>query len=108
MSEDSRPKEKSFTKSTPDTATTLKRMQYQLDAIERKVDSLLKQSGPKDFKSTYSPKPHRGFDSSKRTFNPKYAKQKEGARSEGKFYYGFPTGVKKSPGKSSYRNKKKA
>ena len=92
-----------FSKDIADTAAILKKMQYQLDAIERKVDSLVKSSGPRDYKGGYPSKPRRDFDDSKRSFKPKYAKRKEGASSAGKFYHGLPSTPKKN---QTYREPK--
>jgi len=109
MNEHAQPKNReNFSKDTPDTAAVLKKMQYQLDAIERKIDSLLKQSGPRDFKSTYPSKPRREYDETKRSFKPKHTKRKEEAPSEGKFYHGLQSGVKKSPDKSRFGGKKRS
>ncbi len=86
---------KTFSEDTADTAAILKKMQYQLDAIERKVDSLVKSSGPRDYKGRYPSTPRRDSDDSKRSFKPKHANRKEGASSAGKFYHGLPSGPKK-------------
>ena len=94
---------KAFSKDTADTADILKKIQYQLDAIERKVDSLVKSSGPRDYKGKYSSTSRRDSDDSKRSFRPKHANRKEGANSAGKFYHGLPSGPKKN---QSYRNPK--
>jgi hypothetical protein len=107
MSEQSPPKSKNtFSNDTPDTATQLKKIQHQLDALERKIDSLLKQSGPRHFKNPYPSKPRRDYDDTKRPFKQKHAKRKEAVRTEGKFYYGLQSGAQKSSGKSGFgRNK---
>jgi len=94
---------KTFSKDTADTTASLKKMQYQLDAIERKVDSLVKSSGPRDYKGDYPSKPRRYSDDSRRSFKPKHAMRKEGASRAGKFYHGLPSGPKKN---QSYRDPK--
>ena len=93
-----------FSKDTTDTAAILKKMQYQLDAIERKVDSLVKSSGPRDYKGGYPSRPRRDFEDSQRSFKLKHAKRKEGASSAGKFYHGLQSAPKKN---QSYRNPKR-
>ena len=87
-------------KNDGNTAAALKKMQYQLDAIERKVDTLLKSSGGRDYKSRYESKPYRGHDQSNRPFKAKHAKRKVEASSEGKFYHKLQSGPKKN---QSYR-----
>jgi len=94
---------KTFSIDTTDTADILKKIQYQLDAIERKVDSLVKSSGPRDYKGGYSSTPRRDSDNSKRSFKTKHANRKERTSSEGKFYHGRSSGP--GPKKNqAYRN----
>ncbi len=92
---------KTFSKEAPDTAGILKKMQYQLDAIERKIDSLVKPSGPRDFKSAFPSKPRRESTDAKYPSKQKHAKRKEAASSEGKFYHGLPSGGKKGSRKKA-------
>ena len=99
---------RTFSKGNPDSASTLKKMQYQLDAIERKLDSLLRQSGSRDFKSSYPSKPRREYDNSKRPFKPNNNKENESARGKEKFYSGLQSGPKRVPGKSSFMRKKRS
>lgn len=107
MNEQSQPKNKnSFNKTASDSEATLQKMQNQLDSMERKLDLLLKQSGPRDFKSKYPSNNRREYDDSKRPYKQKYAKRSDEVRSEGKFYYGLPTSARKSPNKNSYGSKK--
>ena len=94
---------KTFSKDTADTAAILNKMQYQLDAIERKVDSLVKLSGPRDYKGGYPSKPRRDSNDPKRYYKPNHAKREEGASSAGKFYHGLRSVPKKN---QSYRSPK--
>ncbi len=106
MNKNDEPKVK--TTSLTDTNDILRKMQYQLDCMERKIDSLVKQAVPRDFNSKYPSKPRREFDDKKRPFKVKHAKRKEGAKSAKGFYSDIVSGEKKTSSKSSFRNKKKA
>lgn len=101
-------RKRTFSKGIPDSASTLKKMQYQLDAIERKLDSLLRQSGSRDFNSSYPSKPRREYYNSKRPFKPNNIKENESARGKGKFYYGLQSEPKRVPGKSSFVKRKRS
>jgi len=105
MSENEQTKKDTFSRDSGN-AAVLKKMQYQLDAIERKLDSLLRQSGQGNFKSSYPAKPRREFDNSSRPFGQKYPRRNEGARSPGKFYNGLQSGARKGPSKSSFGRRK--
>ena len=101
---------RTFSKGNPDSASTLKKMQYQLDAIERKLDSLLKQSGPSrsNFNSSYLGKPHREHSDSRGSYKVKHATRSDGEKSKGKFYSGLQSGARKGPAKSSFKSKKRS
>ncbi len=106
MNKNDEPKTKA--PSPTDTDTILQKMQYQLDCMERKIDSLVKQTAPRDFKSKYPAKPQRKFDDKKRPFKAKHVKRKEGTKTPKGFYTEILSGEKKSSSKSHFRNKKKA
>ena len=101
---------RTFSKGIPDSASTLKKMQYQLDAIERKLDSLLKQSGPSrsNFNSSYLGKPHREHSDSRGSYKLRHATRSDGEKSMGKFYSGLQSGARKGPAKSSFKGKKRS
>jgi len=103
-------KRESFQKRAPDTAATLRKMQYQLDSMERKLDSLLKQSGPSrsNFNSSYLGKPHREHSDSRGSYKLKHATRSDGEKSMGKFYSGLQFGARKGPAKSSFKSKKRS
>ena len=91
---------KTFSKDTPDTGGALKKMQYQLDAIERKLDSLLKQSRPQGFKNRYDAKPYREHDKPNSRYKSKHAGRKTEVSGSDKFYHKLQSGPKKHAKKS--------
>ena len=79
MGEHFRPKKnKTFTKEidVSDLDSKIKRIQFQLESMERKIAFLFRQSGTRDDKATTSSKSHRENDTSKRTFGQKNIKIK--------------------------------
>jgi len=110
MNDYAQPKKESFQREAPDTAATLKKMQYQLNSMERKLDSLLKQSGPSrsNFNSSYLGKPHREHSDSRGSYKLKHATRSDGEKSMGKFYSGLQFGARKGPAKSSFKSKKRS
>ncbi len=98
---------KDFPKDDQDVVTLLKKMQYQLNSLEEKVDSLLQQSKRSTFRDKHFSKPYKEYDKTRRPKDRKFEGKKEGAPSEGKFYHGQPFNKKKDGGKSSLRRKRK-
>ena len=96
-----------FNKDSGAIVGVLKRMQVKLDSMEEKIDSLLKQSKEKTFKSKQFSRPRKEFDKTKHYGERKPEGKKEELASEGKFYHGRPFGKKKNTGKVNLKKFKK-
>ena len=94
--------------SIQDVFALLKKMQCQLDSMEKKLDLLTQQSKPKTFKGGHPSKPYKDGGETSRFKKRKYEGKKEEGPSEGKFYHGHPFGKKKDSGKSSFKKNKKS
>ena len=99
--------EENFPKDNQYMADLLKRMQYQLDAMEKKIDALMQQSKQETFKSKHFAKPYQEYDKARRPTERKYGGKRDETSSEGKFYHGRPFGKKKDGGKSHFRRHEK-
>ena len=90
-----------------DIGSALKKMQVQLDSMEKKIDSLVQQSKPRTFRDKSFSMPNRDYVKTRRPSERRYEGKKEGVSSEGKFYHGRPFGKKKDGGKNSLKRGKK-
>lgn len=89
-----------------DIAALLKKIKYQLDSMEKKIDSLTHQSRPKTFAGKPLSRPRQEYDKTKRQKEQKYEGRKEEVSSEGRFYHGRPFNKKKTSGASSFGRKR--
>ena len=88
-----------------DIMALLKKFQYKLDSMEKKIDSLIQDSKQKTFKGKPFSKPYKEYDESKRHKIQKYNERKEGASGGEKFYDGRPFGNRKNSGQSDFKKK---
>ncbi|MGR3177078.1 MAG: hypothetical protein ACUZ8E_03360 [Candidatus Anammoxibacter sp.] len=109
MKEDVKTKEtKTFSHAdNQDIMALLKKLQYKLDSVENKIDSLIQESKQKTLKGKPFSKPHKEYDESKRHKIIKYNERKETSSGREKFYDGQPFGRKKNSGEGSDFKKKK-
>ena len=91
-----------------DIVDLLKKMQYKIDLVEEKIDSLIRQSKQKAFTGKQFSGPRKGYDKPRHPKERKYEGKKEESSSEGKFYHGRPFGKKNDKGKSNFKRNKKS
>ncbi len=89
------------------TMALLKKLQYKLDSMEKKIDFLIQESKQKTFKDKHFSKPHREYDGPKHHKRRKYEGEKDGSSSERKFYDGHPFDKNKNSGQDNFRKNKK-
>lgn len=94
--------------SNQDVLKLLEKMQYQLDSMEKKIDSIFKQTKQKSFTPKSFSKFNKEGGESKRFGAKKYAEKKDEPSSEGKFYHGRPFGKSKDSSKSNFKGTKRA
>jgi len=99
-------KEVSF-KDNETIVSLLKEMVLKLDAMEKKVDALSRESKHKAFKDKPFSKPRGAYDKHKSPRGRRPEGKKETPSSEGKFYHGLPFAKKKAGGKGRYAGGKK-
>lgn len=85
----------------------LKRMLVKFDSIEEKIDSLVKQTKERSFKSRQFSSPRKEYNKPERYGVRKHAGKKEEDAGEKKFYHGHPFAKKKDFGKSNFKNPRK-
>lgn len=109
MNENVNIKRKKYSSSTDnqDILALLKKLQYKLDSVEFKLDSLIQESKQNAFKGKHSSKPHKEYDGLKHRKGRKYEGKREGPSSEGKFYDGHPFSKNKNSGQGNLRKDKK-
>ncbi len=94
-------------KSNQDVLKLLEKMQYQLDSMEKKIDSIFKQTKPKSFGTKSFSKFNKDGNEAKRFGARKYPEKKDEPSSEGKFYHGRPFGKSKDSSKSNFKGAKR-
>lgn len=90
-----------------DIINLLKKMQYKIDSMEEKIDSLVRRSRQKTFTEKPSSRLHKDYERPRRPKVGKYEGKKDEDSSEGKFYHGRPFGRKKDRGKSDFKKGRK-
>ncbi|MGR3318048.1 MAG: hypothetical protein ACUZ8O_06160 [Candidatus Anammoxibacter sp.] len=90
-----------------DIMALLKKLQYKLDSVEEKIDSLIQDSKQKTFKGKPFSKPHKEYDESTRHKIIKYNERKEASSGKEKFYDGQPFGRNKNSEPGDFKKKKK-